>query len=132
MLTEEDRRTLLAIYGATALEIASGRRVVLGAWQNPPAREAAITGLLERAHRLRGDSSTVELHATVDLLRVFEALLRKMRSGELATTAEHGPLLTAVVDRLADMATGALEGEGEDGDACKELIAQLWCAAQSV
>jgi chemotaxis protein histidine kinase CheA len=132
MLTDEDRRTLLAIYGASALEIASGMRAVLGAWQNPPAREAAIAGLLERAHRLRGDSSTVELHATVDLLHLFEALLRRMRSGELATTAEHGPLLASVVDQLTDVASGALEGEGEDGDACKELIARLWRAAQAV
>jgi chemotaxis protein histidine kinase CheA len=125
MLNDEDRRTLLGIYGASALEVAAGMRVMLGAWQTASARGQAIAGLLERAHRLRGDSSTVELHSTVELLRAFEALLKKMRSGELAPTPEHGALLTAVVDQLAEVAGTALDGEGEDPDAHKELIERL-------
>lgn len=131
MLNDDDRRTLLGIYGASALEVAAGMKVVLGAWQTASARDQAIAGLLERAHRLRGDSSTVELHSTVDLLRAFEALLKKLRSGALAAAPEHGVLLAAVVEQLAEVAGAALDGEAEDPDAHKELIERLGRAVRA-
>lgn len=122
---------LLGLYGASALGITSKMTSLLGDWQASPESTDAITALLEHAHRLRGDSTTVELYSTVELLRGFEALLRALRSGELAPTPERCALLEATVDQVADVAAGALEGETEDPASHKDLIGRLASAVRA-
>jgi chemotaxis protein histidine kinase CheA len=125
VLSDEDRRTLLRIYGASAREIATEMKAMLGAWQADPESTDWIDALLARAHRLRGDSTTVDLHSTVELLRGFESMLRAMRSWELFLTRERGALLAAVVDQLAEVASDALDGESEDSAPHKNLMERL-------
>ncbi len=113
---------LLGLYGTSALKIAAEMKVLLGAWQG--TGDAGAT-LLARAHRLRGDSTTAELHSTVELLRAFETVLRAICSGEIAATPARGALLEAAIDRVADVAARAVDGECEEPGEHKELIERL-------
>jgi chemotaxis protein histidine kinase CheA len=125
VLNDEDRRTLLGLFGVSTLEVAEAMKSVLGAWHIDLQRAEAIEALLHRAQRLRGDSSTVELYATVELLRAFEVLLRAMRSGEVPPTPACSLLLEEVIDQIAEIAADALDGHGEPPDAHKDLIRRL-------